>query len=208
MRISIRLGLTALIAAILLASAVNAASARNLEVSNQRFRVTWSRMEFQTPTIVVTCQVTLEGSMHSRTIPKVERLLIGAITRINMKEESCTGGSGRPEQPAPWHISYEGFTGRLPNIETVRFLSSRWVFAITSSGVTCKYGTATQNITGSAIINGSGEVTNEQALAGRSRVELLEGGILCPASGTMVTGATDGVVTLLATTTRIRITLI
>jgi len=195
-------------AAMLLASAVNAGSARNLEVSSQRFRVTWSRMEFQSALVTVRCQLTLEGSMHSRTIPKVTGLLIGAITRINMKEESCAGGTGRPEQPPPWHVSYEGFTGRLPNIETVRFLSSRWQFAIIAVGVTCKYGTSTQNITGSALLNGSQEATNETALAGRNIVSLLEGGGLCPATGTMVSGAADGVITVLNSTERIRVRLI
>jgi len=192
-------------AAMLLASA---ASARNLEVSNQNFRVSWSRMEFQTSLVTVRCQVTLEGSMHSRTIPKVERLLIGAITRIHFKEESCTGGTSRPEKPPPWHISYEGFTGRLPNIATVRFLSSRWQFSIISFGVTCKYGTSITNITGSLFVNGAGEATNEQPLTGRNIAELLEGGGLCPANGTMVAAATDGGITVLNSTERIRVRLI
>ena len=200
--------MTAFIAAMLLASAVNAASARNLEVSNQNFRVTWSRLEMQSALVTVRCQVTLEGSMHSRTIPKIERLLIGAVTRINFKEESCTGGSSRPEKPPPWHLSYEGFTGRLPNIETVRFLSSRWQFAIIAFGTTCKYGTSVTNITGSAALNAGGEATNEIALRDRNIVELLEGGGLCPANATMVNGAEDGRITVLNSTERIRIRLI
>jgi len=208
MRSSLRIGLTALMAAMLLASALSTASARNLEVSNQRFRVTWSRIELGSSSFTIRCQLTLEGSMHSRTIPKIERLLVGAITRIHMKEESCTGGVGRPEQPPPWHISYEGFTGTLPSISTVRFLSSRWVFAVIALGVTCKYGTSTQNITGSISLNGSGEAVNEVPLAGRNVANLLEGGGFCPATATMTSESTDGVITVLNSTERIRIRLI
>jgi len=208
MRISIRLGLTALLAAMLLASALSTASARNLEVSNQNFRVTWSRLEFQSSLATVRCQVTLEGSMHSRTIPKIQGLLIGAITRITIKEESCTGGTARPERPPPWHLTYEGFTGRLPTIESVRFLAQRFQYAIIAFGATCKMGTSTDNITGRTTLNGSGDAVNQIPLTGRNIVNLLEGGGLCPASGTFVGGEADGVITLLGTTTRIRVTLI
>ena len=200
--------MTALLAAMLLASALSTASARNLEVSNQNFRVTWSRLEFQSSLATVRCQVTLEGSMHSRTIPKIQGLLIGAITRITIKEESCTGGTARPERPPPWHLTYEGFTGRLPTIESVRFLAQRFQYAIIAFGATCKMGTSTDNITGRTTLNGSGDAVNQIPLTGRNIVNLLEGGGLCPASGTFVGGEADGVITLLGTTTRIRVTLI
>jgi len=200
--------LTALMAAMLLASAVNAASARNLEVSGQNFRVTWSRIEFQSSLVTVRCPVTLEGSMHSRTIPKIQGLLIGSITKISVKEASCTGGTARPERPPPWHLTYEGFTGRLPNIETVRMLMQRYQYAIIAFGVTCKYGTSTDNMTGSLLLNAGGEVTNDVPLTGRNITNLLEGGGLCPANGTMVGGITDGVMTVLNSSERIRIRLI
>jgi len=208
MRSSLRIGLTALMAAMLLASAVSAASARNLEVSNGVFRVTWSRMEFQSSLVTVRCQVTLEGSMHSRTIPKVQGLLIGAVTRITIKEESCAGGNARPDRPPPWHVTYEGFTGRLPNIETVRFLGQRFQFAIIAFGVTCKYGTSTDNVTNTVILNAGGEATTTQPLAGRNIANLLNGPEICPAAGTMVAGVPDGGITVLNSTERIRVRLI
>jgi len=208
MRITIRASLTALIAAMLLASALSAASARNLSVSNNMFRATWSRMEFQSSLVTVRCQVTIEGSMHSRTIPKISGLLIGSVTRIDIKEASCTGGTARPDRPPPWHVTYEGFTGSLPTIATVRFLAQRFQFAIASMGVTCKYGNATDTVTNTLILNASGEATNILPLTGRNIANLLEGGGLCPAAGTMVSTTEDGRVTLLNSTTRIRVTLI
>jgi len=209
MRTTIKLGLTALMAAILLASALSTTSARNLELFNSvNWRVTWSRLEFQSSlAILLRCQVTLEGSFHSRTIPKVARLLMGAITRIDIKE-NCTSGSARPERPPPWHLTYEGFTGRLPTIETVRLLIQRFQFAIIVMGVTCKYGTPTDNVTVDARVNLTSEITSITPTRSRNIVSLLEGSLICPATGTLVSGTGDGSVTLLNTTTRIRVTLI
>jgi len=208
MRNTIKLGLTALMAAMLLASALSTASARNLEVSNQNWRVTWSNLEFQSSLVTVRCRVTLEGSFHSRTIPKREGLLVGSITRISVFEERCTNGQARPERPPPWHLTYEGFTGTLPTIATVRLLMQRFQFAIIAFGVTCKYGREGDNVTGDAAVNAAGEITTIRPTRERNIASLLEGGGLCPANGTLVSGTGDGNVTLLNTTTRIRVTLI
>jgi len=209
MRTSIKLGVTALMAAMLLASALSTASARNLEITSAtNFRTTWSRLEFQSSLVTVRCQVTLEGSFHSRTIPKIARLLIGSITRINVKEESCSGGTARPDRPPPWHLTYEGFTGRLPNIEKIRLLMQRFQFAIIAFGVTCRYGTSTDNVTGDAVLNAGGEVTNIVPTATRNIANLLEGGGLCPAAGTLVGAGTDGITTVLNGAERVRVRLI
>jgi len=208
MRTYIKLGLTALIAAMLLASAVSTAAARNLEFSTLRFRVTWSNLEFQTGSLRIRCQITLEGSFHSRTIAKVERLLIGAITRINIKEEICVEGRVRPAQAPPWHLTYEGFTGTLPSIVTVRFLLQRFQFLTEVAGVNCKFGTAVDNLTFSGLLNGAMEWTNLVPLTGRNIAHLLEGSLLCPTQGTLVASNQDGVVTFLETALRIRIRLI
>jgi hypothetical protein len=208
MRTTIKLGLSALLAAMLLASALGTASARNLEVSNQRFRVRWSRLEFRSSLVTVRCQVTLEGSFHSRTFAKVARTLIGAITRIDVFTERCTNGTARAIRPPPWHVTYEGFTGTLPAIQTIRLLLQRFQFLIESFGVSCKYGTSTDNVTGSAVLNAAGEVTNLIPLRERNIANLLEGPGLCPAAGTLESAVEDGVVTLLASTARITLRLI
>ena len=200
---SARLGLTALTAALLLASAVGTASARSLSVSNQNIRATWSSLEFVSA-VTIRCQVTLEGSFHSRTIAKVARSLIGAITRATVKEETCTNGRGRP-QALPYHLTYEGFTGTLPAIASVLLLLSRMRLQVTVPGLcTGEYGTGTDNVTLRAGVSG-GEITSLEPIAGRSTVTRLSGGAFCPGSGVL---AGSGSVTLLSSTTRIRVTLI
>src|SRR5436853_5582788 len=120
MRTSAKLGLTALVAALLLSAAVTTASARTLSASTQNIRVTWRSLEFVSPVVTVRCQITLEGSFHSRTIAKIERSLIGHVTRVTVKTESCTNGQPTAETSSlPWHITYEGFRGTLPRIEEV-----------------------------------------------------------------------------------------
>jgi hypothetical protein len=214
MRTSAKAGLTALMAALLLSAALSTASARNLEVSSQRFRVIWRTLEFQTSRGTIRCQVTLEGSFHSSTIPKVERLLIGTITRVDVKRESCEGGELLIiNSTLPWHVTYESFTGTLPTITAVRLLLRRLLYRFSLLGVNCFYGTATDNFTFSANLNAAREVTNLVAVAGRNIANLLEGSrpgefFGCSTSQSFVTSVEDGVVTVLNSTTRIRITLI
>ncbi len=211
MRFSAKLGLTALMAALLLASAVNIASAGRLSTSNQNFRVTWSRLEFQSA-VTIRCQVTLEGSFHARSIAKVERTLIGGITRADVKEESCTGGTARANSPFPWHVTYESFEGTLPTITAVNLLLQRFLFTISATiigiRVTCRYGLERDNITGRANLNAERAVTTLVPVAGRNIASFLEGSGLCPATGTLAGASEDGRVTVLNSSSRLTITLI
>ena len=197
--------MAALAAALLLASVVSTASARNVSVSNQNIRVTWSSLELSAG-ITVRCRVTLEGSFHSRSIVKVARTLIGAITRATIDEANCTNGIIRPRtETLPWHTTYEGFAGTLPNISALFMLISRYRFNVIVPGLcTGDYGIANDNITGRANVV-VGEITELEPVAGRNRLTLHSGTAFCPGSGTL---GGRGVVTLLGTTTRIRVTLI
>jgi hypothetical protein len=68
--------------------------------------------------------VTLEGTFAGRTIPKVTYTLMGRITeaRVGTRAE-CTGGEATVlRETLPWHIRYNGFEGRLPNITNIRTL--------------------------------------------------------------------------------------
>lgn len=205
MRTSAKLSLAALMAALLLASAVSTSSARNLEVSNQNIRVTWTNLEF-IGFVTIRCQVTLEGSFHARTITKSVGTLVGAVTRVDIKNETCTNGTAVVRN-LPWHITYEGFAGTLPNITQVFLLLSRFLFQVTArlTGTRCEIGTG--NITGSAAINGSREVTTLTPVAGRN-----VGGLLNPGGEPFgcTSGQLNGVgtVTQLNSSTRIRVTLI
>ena len=205
----------------LLALLATAAPARNFSTSNQQFRVAWNEIDFGTETVTVTCRVTLEGSFHYRTIVKRERALIGYITAA-AAARPCTNGeawsaNGRETHPRlgvlantlPWHLTYESFTGTLPNITDIRFLIRGLRIKIHAIFNTLGlYGDANDNITGRAIREARGAITGLEPVAGRSTVRLVNclGGI-CPVSGPF-SNRRPGVVTLLNTTTRITITLI
>ena len=195
-----------LASSLLLALGITTASARNLSFSNQTIRVAWSSVEF-TSSVIVRCRLTLEGSFHTRTITKVVRSLIGSITRATMDEANCTNGNGRARtETLPWHLTYEGFTGTLPNIDSIFAVISRFRLNMTVPGLcTADYGIATDNITGQAVVGGGSEFTTLTPVTGRNRVTLHSGGAFCPGSAAF--GGT-GNVTILNSTTRVRITLI
>jgi hypothetical protein len=214
MRTSAKLGLTTLIAALLLASAVSAASASNLSIEPQNIRTTWSSLEFVSPIVTVRCPVTLEGSFHSRTMPKVMRLLIGAVTRVTIKRDSCREGEASITG-LPWHITYEGFAGTLPRITAIRLLLSRFLFNINRPlglARTCKYGTATDNVSGDASINPELLVRNLIPVNTRNEAHILEGilsGLTpCPTEGRLVGSTADGVTRILNTEGFIKVALI
>ena len=118
-----KLILAGLAATIVMAFATASASARNLSLSHGRlFNAIWSSLRFVSGgATAADCAVTLEGSFHYTTIAKVAHTLIGHITRARVG--ACASGSatvltGR----LPWHITYEGFEGALPDITGVRLL--------------------------------------------------------------------------------------
>jgi hypothetical protein len=224
MRTSAKLLLTALTAALVLGSAISSASARELAVSEQSIRVSWASLEFGSSLATIRCRVTLEGSFHSRTIAKIARRLIGAITAA-IVAHPCTNGeawadNGREAEPLgtapqklPYHITYENFTGRLPSIETVGLLLSRISFVLqaTSFGISarCRYGRIEDNISGTATVGAGGAITSLRPVAGRDRARLVEGllnGGLCPGEGFFA--GTSGPVTGLSNPATISITLI
>ncbi len=199
MRTSIRLCFTALTAALLLSSAVATTSARNLSFSIQNWRVVWSELQFATNVITITCRVTLEGTFHNRTLIKSPRALIGYVTAAAVTRP-CTGGeawtaNGRESHPRlgtlantlPWHLTYEGFVGTLPNITEIHLLFRGVKFKIHSVFNTLGlYGDANDNITGRAVLGGGGIITTLEPISGRNALRLVDclGGI-CPGSGAL-----------------------
>jgi hypothetical protein len=224
MRTSAKLILTALTAALVLASAVGSASARSLSASEQSIRVSWTSLEFSSSLATIRCRVTLEGSFHARTIAKVARALIGAISRA-IVGHACTGGEawadngteaeplGTAPQKLPFHVTYESFAGTLPNISSLGLLLSRISFVLqaTSIGVSarCRYGRVEDNISGTATREAGGGITSLAPVAGRDRARLVEGllnGGLCPGEGQFA--GSSGPVTGLSNTNTITVTLI
>jgi hypothetical protein len=115
MKIS-KLLLAALGATIVLGAFVSTASARNLSISTQFIRTAFTSVRFSEPFGGRTdCAVTLEGSLHTRTIAKVAGTLIGYITRADLGT-CATGTATILRETLPWHVRYLAFAGTLPNI--------------------------------------------------------------------------------------------
>jgi hypothetical protein len=127
-------------AALLLSLAVATASARRLDLSEQKIFIRWPAFEFEAGLGAVRCPLTLSGSFHSKTLSKTSGQLIGYINRGVFAEAACTGGTFRtlPES-LPWHIQYRSFAGTLPNITLVglQIVGLRWLFL--QLGVSCLY---------------------------------------------------------------------
>ena len=206
----IRLVLTSLSAAAVLAAVVGNASARNLSLSNQNFRVTWSSLELSNNvnSTTVRCPVTLEGSFHGRTLAKSLGSLVGLITRAIVRNESCTNGRATVlNETLPWHLTYQGFTGTLPNIATIRVNLIGAAFQIETGSNTCLAVTTTEEPASGIIGLTSREVSGLQAdETRRIRLRNGTGGIFCGLGSGAFRGT--GTVTLLGTTTRIQVTLI
>jgi len=118
-----KLVIAGLTASFVMAFAATDASARNLSISHTAlFNGIWRQLRFTASTATVAqCDLTLEGSFHYRTMSKVLHALIGHITRARIN--NCTHGSATVlSSRLPWHITYEGFEGTLPDITAVRLL--------------------------------------------------------------------------------------
>jgi hypothetical protein len=134
MRTSSQTILAVLSATLLMGVAVSSASGGRFSTSNTRFRVTWNTLRFLEVLpegINLTCRVTLEGSFHSATIRKVPGALIGAITRGIADSAHCTSNNEPTtltvlQESLPWHLTYESFSGTLPNIFSLTALLSRY----------------------------------------------------------------------------------
>jgi hypothetical protein len=138
-----KLMLTALIAALAIATSVSGASARSFSISEQRFRAVWTPLSFTGigGLIIIRCNLTLSGSFHTRTSSKTRGSLAGYITSAALTRP-CSGGeawilngvetlpTGRATTNSlPWHIIYDSFRGTLPRIEGIRtaIVGSSWL---------------------------------------------------------------------------------
>jgi hypothetical protein len=184
-----------------------AASARSFSFSNGNFRAVWTSVEFRVGGSNIRCPITLEGSFHSRTISKVEKALIGYITRASVAALSCTGGRTTVHSESlPWHITYSGFTGRLPEITTIHLLVQNARFQLEFSGLRCTGTVDTvHQIRGEVLITAEGQVENVRP--DPSPWMGIEG-TLCPTTGEFGSREGDGRITLLGNTTRIMVSLI
>jgi hypothetical protein len=113
-----KLLLSAIGATVLLGALVSGASARDFALSNQTFRVTFRRVVFSGFFGNFNCQLTLEGSLHARSIAKVAERLIGYVTAAPLGP--CIAGTATIlRETLPWHVRYRSFSGLLPNINSI-----------------------------------------------------------------------------------------
>lgn len=198
-----RILLGALVAALALSAAVGTASARRFQLSNQTFRVVWPLEEpliFEEggAAVQVKCQVTIEGSFHSRTLSKVCGQLVGFVTQARVKRP-CIEGAGWalngierlpngnvPATTLPWHIRYNSFVGTLPSITRIRLQLVGAAFLVRiAEAIGCLFrSTAAGPAFGSVNVEGAGTVTG--LTAEPSAIPLfaaLENPGLCPVTG-------------------------
>jgi hypothetical protein len=107
-------------ATVLLAAVVGSASAGRLSSSSSTFRSTFSALTFEGAFGRLVCAVTLEGSLHSRTIAKVTNVLHGFINRADLGA-CATGSTTILRETLPWHVRYASFSGTLPSITAIGF---------------------------------------------------------------------------------------
>jgi len=208
--------LTALGAALVLFSAVGVASAGRFSVSSGSFRATWAPIIYEGGGFRVECNITIEGSFHSRTITKVVSTLVGYVTRATVTQP-CTGGAWyylngvevlrgvTLANTLPWHIRYRSFTGTLPNIQKIGLDVVDYSFLIESPLIIgCLFrSTAARPIQWNLVREAGGAVTSVEEPA--TQIPLKEGGFGCPSE---ITFTGTGRFMVLGTTTAVTVSLI
>jgi hypothetical protein len=195
-----RLFLAAAGATVLLGTLVSTASAGRLSISNQNIRSTWSTVTFSGGFGSPRCHLTLEGSLHARTMIKSLGTLMGYITSAIVS--ACQNGSATIlRETLPWHVRYSGFEPALPNIEDliVHVIGAAWRVRETF-GLTClTTTTATEPGVGTFRREAGGALT-ETEISGETE---------CGGGVRGILESVQGTVSLLGTpSTRITVTLI
>ncbi|HEU4650520.1 MAG TPA: hypothetical protein VFS49_03810 [Croceibacterium sp.] len=186
-------------AAVLLGALVGSASARNLSSSSQTLRSQFREVRFNGAFGNITCQVTLEGSLHSRTITKSAGSLIGYITRADLGP--CQEGRATIlRETLPWHARYARFAGTLPNITSLGITVTGASFRIQEPLAGCLARTTAES-------PANGNFTRNTATGALTGATI--GGSIPTSCG--ITGSFEsstGTVTVLNSSTAITITLI
>ena len=195
-----KLLLATLGATVLLGALVGSASATRLASSSTTLRSTFREVTFSGAFGHIVCQVTLEGSLHSRTITKTVGSLIGYITAANLGT-CATGTATILRETLPWHAQYNSFTGTLPAITgiTIRVIGAK--FRVREPLLTCLATSTTEN---PAIGTFSRETATGALTTGRISGSGIE--TTCGRVGAFNSDA--GPITVAGAATRITVTLI
>jgi hypothetical protein len=204
---------TGLTAALLLALAVGTASANRLSVSAQDWEARFVSLEFIAGGSTIRCPVTLQGSFHSRTIVKTAHALIGHVSRASVIGSAgtgaCTGGTATVlTATLPWHVTYEFFTGTLPNITGIGLLLIGASFQVQPrESLTCLARTTTTD-PALGTVGVSGGRATELTADPSAEIPLTGSGGLCVFGGEGHFGGTSRPLTRLNSTASISVTLI
>lgn len=192
------------------------ASAVRLRIDPSTFAATWASMRMQGAHGEIACPVTLEGTLHSATIRKVFDALVGHITRFRIAEASCTAtapvtGSASPLFVPPVRITYQGFTGTLPRISSVRLAIFGFQLLILTQGAiesaSCLYSSTGRPLVLRANTNTTtGRLENLQ-VEEASRIPRITGPFNCPPENALG-GTTNFVGPTLGSTSTITVRLI
>jgi hypothetical protein len=165
-----KLALAAVGATIVLGVLAGPGAARSLSVSSQRMRASFSSLGLSGGWGSTSCEVVVEGSVHTRTSAKVADALVGYITGGSVG--SCRiGGATLLRESFPWHVRYIGFSGTLPNITSVRekIIDSAFVIREPLFGIACLFRStereplfATFSVSGGTLtsVSASGTITS------------------------------------------------
>jgi hypothetical protein len=209
----VKIILAATVATVALGVIVSTTSANRVARSNQTFRAIWSEVAFEGGTGFgnVTCQLTIEGTFHSRTASKVAESLSGFITSSTIG--TCTGGSARMlTEQLPWHVRYESFEGTLPRITGIRIrvVGSHFLAHVNLTGQNCLYAsTAASPIKDTIVRNTTTGVAETITINESASIPLLSGGsgfAQCPL--TAILRGSSRRPTVQGSTTAITITLV
>jgi len=178
----IHLPLAVLAAALTLAVSTGAASANQLSISEQDIRAVFPEMKFSAVGggFEVICQVIVEGTFHEDTFSKVQGTLVGLVTEAQVTEEGCAGAGTAAvvQESLPWHITYAGYLGTLPNMTSIELELHGVRFAIQNIFELCTYeGTLLLEL-----IRGMVSTTMQPEPA--QTIPLVEG-TFCPEAGTL-----------------------
>lgn len=196
----------ALAAALLLTLSITATAAR-LSYSAREFRIMWSTLRFSAAEggVSITCPVTLEGAFLQRTSAKVTDEVEARITSSTVG--TCREGRATIlAETQPWDVTYQSFTGTLPNITGVRYSLINAAFQVEPGlGIVCLARTSREfPAAGDARRDAAGRITS---LTTDSTLQIpTTGNAECPEYGIFF--GTGEVFLQGSSTTRITLTLI
>lgn len=186
--------------AILLTAVTGIAQGRNLSTSSTSWRAVFFETRLRVNEVTyLGCQITFEGSFHSRTIAKRLGSLIGYVS------SSTLGPCGQftstiLRETLPWHLTYEHFTGTLPNITSIAANIVGFSFKVREAVLGCLGRSTSREPLRATFVR--------EIVSGGRLTSLAIGGGISTDCGWSLELPGSGRVTVLNTTTTITVTLI